>query len=182
MYTLYGGARGGGKSFVVRQKAIQLAYKYPGIQILIMRRTFKELETNHVLPFRSLLNGLAKYNTASKKFFFPNGSIIHFGYLNTDADVEDYQGHQYEAIFLDEATHFTFYMYMKMTECLRLNGLVDTSLGLKPRMYLTANPGGERVGNDMKEIYIIKNKLLKKTAIRNWLKKFNLKTPLSMAT
>lgn len=142
MYTLYGGARGGGKSFVVRQKAIQLAYKYPGIQILIMRRTFKELETNHVLPFRSLLNGLAKYNTASKKFFFPNDSVIHFGYLNTDADVEDYQGHQYEAIFLDEATHFTFYMYMKMTECLRLSGSVDTSLGLKPRMYLTANPGG----------------------------------------
>ena len=146
IYTLYGGARGGGKSFVVREKAIQLAMKYPGIRILIMRRTFKELEANHVIDLRSKLNGIANYRTASKMFFFPNGSIISLGYLNTDADCENYQGHAYETIFLDEATHFTFHMYMKMTECLRLGGGVDPKLNLVPRMYLTANPGGERIG------------------------------------
>ena len=152
-YTLYGGARGGGKSFVVREKAIQLAFKYPGIRILIMRRTFKELEANHLIDFRIKLNGIADYRTASKMFFFPNGSIISFGYLNTDADTNDYQGHQYEAIFLDEATHFTFYMYMKMTQCLRLAGGVDPSLNLTPRMYLTANPGG--VGHNwVKRLFI----------------------------
>ena len=32
-YTCYGGARGGGKSFVARIKAILLAVVYPGIQI-----------------------------------------------------------------------------------------------------------------------------------------------------
>ena len=35
-YTCYGGARGGGKSFVARIKAILLALYYPGIQILLL--------------------------------------------------------------------------------------------------------------------------------------------------
>ena len=36
----FGGSRGGGKSWVVRVKAILLALFYPGIKILIMRRTY----------------------------------------------------------------------------------------------------------------------------------------------
>ena len=34
-YTAYGGARGGGKSWSARTKAILLAFNYPGIQILL---------------------------------------------------------------------------------------------------------------------------------------------------
>lgn len=141
-YTLYGGARGGGKSFVVRHKAIQLALKYPGINILIVRRTFPELEQNHLKEFRTLLYGIAKYNTQRREFLFPNGSLIKFGYCNTDADMDTYQGQNYEVIFMDEATHFTRYMFEKFTECMRLSGNVDVKYNLKPRMYLTANPGG----------------------------------------
>ena len=51
-YTCYGGARGGGKSFVAREKAILLALYYPGIQILLLRRTYPELYKNHVLPLQ----------------------------------------------------------------------------------------------------------------------------------
>jgi len=39
-YVAYGGARGGGKSWAVRTKATLMAAKYPGIRILIMRKTF----------------------------------------------------------------------------------------------------------------------------------------------
>ena len=35
----FGGARGGGKSWAVRTKAKLLAFRYPGIRILIVRRT-----------------------------------------------------------------------------------------------------------------------------------------------
>lgn len=141
-FTLFGGSRGGGKSFVVRHKAIQLALRYDGINILIVRRTFPELEQNHLKEFRTLLYGIAKYNTQRREFLFPNGSLIKFGYCNTDADMDTYQGQNYEVIFMDEATHFTEYMYMKFTECMRLSGNVDIKHNLKPRMYLTANPGG----------------------------------------
>ena len=49
-FIAYGGARGGGKSWAVRKKAMLLALGYPGIRILIMRRTFPELRENHILP------------------------------------------------------------------------------------------------------------------------------------
>ena len=39
-YTAYGGARGGGKSHAVRVLAVREAFLYPGIRILIVRRTY----------------------------------------------------------------------------------------------------------------------------------------------
>ena len=45
-YVGYGGARGGGKSWFVRWKAILLCLHYPGIKVLITRKTYKELFNN----------------------------------------------------------------------------------------------------------------------------------------
>ena len=39
-FVAYGGARGGGKSWSIRQKARLLAIRWPGIRILILRHTF----------------------------------------------------------------------------------------------------------------------------------------------
>ena len=44
----YGGARGGGRSWVVRAKAAMLAINYAGIKILILRRRYADLWKNHV--------------------------------------------------------------------------------------------------------------------------------------
>ena len=145
-FILYGGARGGGKSFVVRYKAITLALKFNGIVILVLRRTFPELEMNHIKQFKKILKGLADYNTKRNEFVLPNGSIIKFGYCKTDNDVDQYQGHEYQAIFMDEATHFTEHQFTKLSECLRLsstsNDFIEEYPDFTPRMYLTANPGG----------------------------------------
>ena len=37
-------------------------------------------------------------------FYFPNGSTIRFGYCASDGDLDQYQGAEYDVIFLDEAT------------------------------------------------------------------------------
>ena len=42
-YVAFGGARGGGKSWAVREKAKRLAIKWGGIKILIIRKTFIDL-------------------------------------------------------------------------------------------------------------------------------------------
>ena len=47
-YVAFGGARGGGKSWAVRAKAKLLALRYPGIRLLLVRRTYQELEANHI--------------------------------------------------------------------------------------------------------------------------------------
>lgn len=144
-YTCYGGARGGGKSFVARVKAILLALYYPGIQILLLRRTYPELYKNHVLPLQQELRSkqkdkIAIWNSQDKIFTFPNGSRIVLGYCDTESDVLQYQGQAYEVIFMEEATHFTEFQFNCLKECNRLSG--QCKKDIKPRMYLTCNPGG----------------------------------------
>ena len=44
----FGGARGGGKSWAVRTKAKLLAFRFAGIRLLIVRRSYPELINNHI--------------------------------------------------------------------------------------------------------------------------------------
>ena len=47
-YIAFGGARGGGKSWAVRTKSKLMALRYPVIRMLLVRRTYQELENNHI--------------------------------------------------------------------------------------------------------------------------------------
>jgi phage terminase large subunit len=136
----YGGARGGGKSWAARTKAVLLALKYPGIQILLLRRTLKELRENHVLYLMAQLKGIAAYRDSAKEFLFPNGSRLTLGYCDSERDVIQYQGQAYDVIMMEEATHFTEFQYQTLTESNRVSGLCGEPFS--PRMYFTCNPGG----------------------------------------
>ena len=72
-YVAFGGARGGGKSWAVRTKAVLMALKYPGIRILLVRRTMPELESNHLRFLRKQLAGVAEYKAVSRQLVFPGG-------------------------------------------------------------------------------------------------------------
>ena len=135
-YICYGGARGGGKTWCVRMKAVLMAARYAGIRILILRRTFPELRENHILPMRAICGGFAKYKSADKSFEFPNGSRIVFGYCASESDVYQYQGQEYDVMFIDEATQFTEFQFTTLAASVR--GAND----FPKRMYLTCNPGG----------------------------------------
>lgn len=144
-YTAYGGARGGGKSWSARIKLVLLALNYPGIQILLLRRTLIELRENHVIPLRKLLKSdskekIAQYKEQSKEFIFPNGSRIVLGYCANEGDVLQFQGQAYDVIFMEEATQFTEFQFQALTESNRSSGLCK--FAFSPRMYFTANPGG----------------------------------------
>ena len=91
-YIGYGGARGGGKSWLVRNWTILHALFYPGIKILIVRQTFPELERNHIRPMRSMTRNFASFNEQKKLISFRNGSTIEFGYCRNEKDMENYQG------------------------------------------------------------------------------------------
>ena len=135
-YVGYGGARGGGKTHATRVKAMLLCLKYPGIKILIIRRTFPELLENHIRPFLLVLNGIARYNDKDKRFAFPNGSSIKFGYCATDGDLGQYQGLEYDEIFIDEATQITEYQFNFINSTCR--GVND----FPKQTHLCCNPGG----------------------------------------
>ena len=158
----YGGARGGGKSWAIRVKAILMALAYPGIRQLIVRRTYPELINNHILPLRSILGKLISYNDRDKRMEFLAGGIetgdndsvsseksdtravssshrrstINFGYCDSESDLLQYQGQEYDVIYIDEATQLTERQIRVIRACIRgVNAFPK-------RLYLTCNPGG----------------------------------------
>jgi len=152
-YVCFGGARGGGKSWAVRVKAVLLCLRYPGITCCIIRKTYPELRANHIRELRRLLRcdraegRVAEYNDTDKSIRFPNGSLLLFRYLETDADADRFQGTELDVIFLDEATQHPERHWNVLKACLRGTN------GFPKRIYLTCNPGG--VGNGwVKRLFI----------------------------
>lgn len=135
-YIAYGGARGGGKSWALRRKMVLMALRYPGISILIIRRTFPELRENHIRPLLCELSEIAHYTESRKSFDFPGGSRIKMGYCDSEDDVLQYQGQEFDVIAIDEATQMTEYQFQT------LKGALRGANTFPKRMYLTCNPGG----------------------------------------
>lgn len=136
----FGGARGGGKSHAVRKKASMLCFKYPGIRVLIVRRTYSLLKSNHIDIMIQELRGLAVYTRQDHEMKFPNGSRIQFRYCDCDSDADNYQGLEFDVIFLDEAGSLREEWIKKIVVTCR--GAND----FPKRIYYTLNPGGESHG------------------------------------
>lgn len=154
LFTAYGGARAGGKTHVARIKAVSGALEHDGIRILIIRRTYPELQQNHIEPILKMVQpliakGAASYNGTDRMLRFHNGSVIKFGHYSGQASELEYQGQEYDWIFLDEATQFTERDFRVLSACLRGANKIPK------RFYLTCNPGG--VGHNwMKRLFIDK--------------------------
>ena len=133
----YGGARGGGKSWAMRRKLVLLAMRYPGLKLLLLRRTLPELRANHILPLQRELEGYAAWSSTERAFRFPNGSRLVMGYCDSDSDCAQYQGQEYEVIGFEEATNFEPDWLTFIATCLR-----TTRTDFAPRIYYTCNPGG----------------------------------------
>ncbi len=147
----YGGARGGGKSWAGRRKAVMLCMNYAGLGGVLLRRTMPELRNNHIIPLRSELHGYAKYQQDERSFIFPNGSRLLLGYCDNEGDLLQYQGQEFDFIIFEEATHFTEEWIKFICTSLR-----TTRKDFKPRVYYTTNPGG--VGHEyIKRIFIDRN-------------------------
>lgn len=148
-YIAYGGARAGGKSWALRHKAILLAMNFPGIKMLLLRRTYKDLDRNHVREIEPMVKSVAKYSRQEKLFRFVNGSMLEMGYCDAESDTRQYQGQEYDVIFIDEATQFTEDQFKELTACVR------GANNFPKRMYLTCNPGG--VGHEwVKRLFVSK--------------------------
>jgi hypothetical protein len=143
-FIAYGGARGGGKSWAVRIKAVLLCLRYAGIKVMIVRRTYPELQENHIMPLCELLHvydpdrsaRVASYNDQKKTLRFCNGSRIIFRFCESANDALRFQGLEVDVLFLDEATHLTEEQFQRVMATVR-------GVNLFPkRIYLTCNPGG----------------------------------------
>jgi len=80
--VLFGGAAGGGKSFVQLIDALVYASKYSGSKQLLLRRTFPELERSLIRTALEIYpKEIYTYNSSKHTMTFKTKSILDFGYL-----------------------------------------------------------------------------------------------------
>lgn len=148
---LFGGAAGGGKSFLLRVAALAWCVGIPGLQVYLFRRTFPDLQKNHLdgpTGFPALLaewvdQGIASINY-SKSYISIGRSRIHLCHCQYEKDVYNYQGAEIHVLLMDELTHFTESQYRYLRSRVRLAGLnlpADQAERF-PRIVCASNPGG----------------------------------------
>lgn len=135
--VLYGGAAGGGKSQALLFGALRQV-DHPSYRALLLRRTFPELRElmDAALPIFTAIG--ASWNASEKRFRFPSGALIEFGYCETYRDVLQYQGQAFQYIGFDELGQIAeerIWTYL-------ISRNRPTAPGQRLQMRASANPGG----------------------------------------
>lgn len=134
---LYGGARGGGKSYGVLGHFFNQAITYKGdANGILFRRTYSELE-DIITKAKKMYHTIAEWKDSKKIMMFESGATLKFRFLERDTDADKYQGHEYTWICIEEAGNFPSQIPInKLKACLR------SAAGIKKYFIMTANPGG----------------------------------------
>lgn len=150
--VLYGGARGGGKSYLARLWQVLRRLKYPNTHGVIIRKTYPDLHDNHIKKFYEEYPELMKgFRGTDKILKFPNGSTLTFRYLDKEGDLRNYQGAEFEDIVVDEITQHSEEVFKVLRASNR-----TTKPNIEPRMLLTGNPGD--IGHAwVKRVFIDRN-------------------------
>lgn len=136
--VFYGGARGGGKTESSIGDWLQHSALYGEAAIgIFVRRKFKQLaeviaRTKIIFPKLG-----AKYNEQKAEWRMPGGARLKFVYLERDSDAEEYQGHNYTRVYVEEVTNFP-----SPSPIDKLRATLRSGTGVPVGMRLTGNPGG----------------------------------------
>lgn len=117
----------------------------PGYAALILRRTFRQLDQPDAIMSRSKewLKGRpdAHWNDDAKRWTFPSGATLTFGFLESDNDVYNYQGPAYQFVGWDELTQFSEKQYRYLFSRTRRRTDMQQA-GVPIRHRSASNPGG----------------------------------------
>lgn len=136
--VLYGGARGGGKSFAALLDWLAHEKRWGKLaKGILFRRTMPELEDMMAKAEALFPAAGGVFKEQSKTWVFHSGAKIKFRYLEQDKHADRYQGHEYNWMCFEEAGNWSSSKALdKLKACLR------SAEGVKLRLVLTANPGG----------------------------------------
>ncbi len=125
----YGGAAGGGKSFLAVIKALQQHRKS-----LIMRREATQL-VGIIDQVRDLLGNTEGFNGSEKIWRLSGGRQLEFGSVPNASDEARYQGRPHDLLVLDEAANF-----LESQVRFLMGWLRSTDPGQRCQALLTFNP------------------------------------------
>lgn len=137
--VLFGGARGGGKTYgflgdiILRQKRYGKLFN-----ALFVRRSYPELSEVLEKAHQLFPKAGAEWLAMKKTWVFPEGGWVRMAHLRDIQDAMRYQGHGYTAIYIDEAGQFPSPVPID-----QLFASLRSGVGRVPKvMRLSANPGG----------------------------------------
>lgn len=136
--VFYGGARGGGKTDGVLGEWVCHADRYGKDAVgLMLRRSQTELiET--IERSKQIYGPLgAEYFIRESMWRFPNGARLRFAYLDRDQDADNYQGHSYTRLYVEEIGNFP-----NAAPILKLLATLRSGAGVPVGFRATGNPGG----------------------------------------
>lgn len=133
---LFGGSKGGGKSFALILAALRQT-NTPGYKAIIFRRTYPKLSelidrAHQFFPFLG-----AKWMAKEYKWLFPSGATVRFAHCQNEEDKYIYQGHEYHFMGFDQLEEFTESIYMFLVAQVR-----NPPPNVFKQIVATANPGG----------------------------------------
>jgi len=137
--AFYGGSAGGGKSDALLMGAAQFV-DVPGYSALLLRRTYADLSLPGAIMDRShdwWGSTDAAWHRNDKRWVFPSGARISFGFLASDIDLERYKSAEFQFVGIDEMTQFTQRQVMFLHS--RLRRLLGS--GVPIRLRGASNPG-----------------------------------------
>lgn len=105
-----GGIRSGKTTGILMYFIQHYCMKYSGCDILVLRRTFKELESGAIADFKTFMpEELYTYDGTKHVATLINGSRVVFGHCqnNKERDIEQYLGQAYPGILVDECGQFS---------------------------------------------------------------------------
>ncbi len=137
-YVLIGGAAGGSKSKGVREIGHDCCMTTPQFRVLLLRRTYKELDQTHLRDVELEAPEMGATAVPSAKIVrYPNGSVMQFGHCETAADAANYLSAEYDLIIFDELVTFEETMFLLIASRAR-----STKKGVTPKILCGTNPGG----------------------------------------
>lgn len=136
---LFGGAAGGSKSHSLRFLAYHLGLTLEHMNILLLRRTWPELESTHILASAREAPLIGAKAIPSKRVVeFPStGSVLRFGHCNDEKDMTDYLSTEYDVILFDELVTFSENQYLLISSRAR-----TSRPDWIPMVIGATNPGG----------------------------------------
>lgn len=136
--SVYGGAKGGGKSCALVMETLMYGLEHPKASIYLFRETYSDLEETLIKEWKEKVpSSLYKYNDTKKTATLINGSIVYFRYVSNLEDAKKYQGRSMDFIGVDELTKHDEATIQELLSCLR------SPRGYPARFRGTCNPGSK---------------------------------------
>lgn len=136
--VFFGGARGSLKTDGVLGDWISHSdlYGEHAIGLMVRRNRVQLMETYERAKQIFTLLGF-KFNDSEHTCRAPNGARLRFAYLERDSDAEEYQGHSYTRVYVEEIGNFP-----SPSPVMKLMATLRSAAGVPCGFRATGNPGG----------------------------------------